>query len=127
MVEGVADNLLQNALSKLAADPSVRVRAELACADAIEIRVVADDERVLAAQFERAVLEALGRGCADDFAHSGGSGQRNGTHGWVLGERRPDFRPEAGNDVDDRTWSDIENEARIRPATSTCTTRHRLA
>ena len=56
MVDSVADNLLQNALAKLAADPSVRVRAELACADSVEIRIV-DSGRAVEPDVARALFQ----------------------------------------------------------------------
>ena len=66
-----------------------------------EVGVIEHDHGILAAEFERAVLEALGRGRAHNLADRRGTGQRNGANRRVLGERRAHFGPESGDDVDD--------------------------
>ena len=67
----------------------------------IEVGVVEHDHGILAAEFQRAMLETLGGDAADDAAYSRRSGQRNGANVGMLGDRRSDFRAESGHDVDD--------------------------
>src|ERR1017187_82936 len=67
----------------------------------VEVGVVEDDHGILAAEFERAVFESLGRDAAYDAADGGRSGERDGAHVGVLGERSAYVRAEAGHDVDD--------------------------
>ncbi len=81
MFESVADNLLQNALGKRAADSSVRVRAELGCAAGIEFRVVdsgrAVPPAVVKALFSAPLLSAgdgLGIGLYQSSRHAESSG-----------------------------------------------------
>ena len=66
----------------------------------IEIGVVEHDHRILAAEFQRAVLEALRRFLSDDAAHGCRSRERNRAHIRMLDHRRADFAAEAGDDVD---------------------------
>ena len=58
----------------------------------VEIGVVEHDHRVLAAQFERAMLEALGGGGTYDAADGARAGQRNGPDIGMLGERSANVR-----------------------------------
>ena len=67
----------------------------------VKVRVIKDDHRVLAAEFERAVLEALGGSRAYDAAHFGRAGQRYGPYFRVFHQRRTDPRTESAHDVDD--------------------------
>src|SRR5207302_2934125 len=67
----------------------------------VEIGVVEHNHRILATQFERAVLETLGGDAADDAAHRGRSRQRNRTNVGMLGERSPHIRAKSAYDVDD--------------------------
>src|ERR1019366_6131574 len=67
----------------------------------VEVRIVEHDHRILAAEFERTVLEALGRRGPHDSADLRRARKRDGTDHRMLGQRRADFRAEAGHDVDD--------------------------
>ena len=67
----------------------------------VEVGVVEHDHRILAAEFERAMLEGLGRRGAHDSADFRRAGERDGADHRMLGQRRADFRAEAGHDVDD--------------------------
>ena len=66
-----------------------------------EIGIVEHDHRILAAEFERTVFEALGRRGAHDPADRGRAGERDGADYWMFGERRPDFCAVARYDIDD--------------------------
>ena len=66
----------------------------------VEVGVIEHNHGIFSAQFERAMFEALGGGGADDPAHGGRSGQRDGADRRVLGQGRPDFGAESGHDVD---------------------------
>ena len=66
----------------------------------VEVGVVQHDHRILAAQFQRAVLEALGGGGANDAADCGRSGQRDGADFGMLHQRPADLRTESGDNVD---------------------------
>ncbi len=64
MAESVADNLLQNALAKRKADPSVQVRAELQCAGGLQFRVC-DSGKAVPAEIERGLFQAPLRSTTD--------------------------------------------------------------
>src|SRR5271165_1572382 len=74
---------------------------DLAIEGEVEVGVVEHDHGILATEFERAMLETFCGDAADDAAHGGRSGERDGTHVGVLGQRRADFRAESADDVDD--------------------------
>src|SRR5437870_5574847 len=67
----------------------------------VKVRVIEDDHRILAAEFERAVLEALGCSRAYDATYFGRASQRYGPHLGVFHQRRTDPRTESAHDVDD--------------------------
>ena len=67
----------------------------------VEIGIIEHDHRILAAQFERAVLKTFRRNAADDAAHRRRSGQRNSTHVDMLRQRRADVGTKSADDVDD--------------------------
>jgi len=67
----------------------------------VEVGVVEHDHGILAAEFERAMFEALGGRRAYDSADRRRAGERDGADDGMLGERRSDFGAEAGDDVDD--------------------------
>ena len=64
MAESVADNLLQNALAKRSADPSVRVRAELQCEGRLQFRVC-DSGKAVPPEVERGLFQAPLRSTTD--------------------------------------------------------------
>ena len=66
----------------------------------VEVGVVQHDHGILAAQFQRAMLETLrGRG-ANDAADRGRTGQRNGPHLRMLHQRPAHLRTESADNVD---------------------------
>src|SRR5580700_5762520 len=65
----------------------------------IEVGVVEHDHRILAAEFERTMFEALGSGRAHNASHSRRARQRYGSHVGVFREWRADFGSKAGHDV----------------------------
>src|SRR5215469_6099991 len=67
----------------------------------IEIGIVQHDHRILTTQFQRTMLETLGRGGAHDAPNFTGSGQRNRADLRMLRNWRTHAGAEPGDDIDD--------------------------
>src|SRR4051794_14857422 len=66
----------------------------------VEIRIVENDHRVLAAHFQRTMLEAAGGDFTDHASYFARAGERDRANVRMCEHRRAGFRAETGNDVD---------------------------